>query len=66
VPQVTGELALTLAAMKLSGFNVTAFVIRDLEAYKEAAALLAPYDIHVFHIEHEWSLHELSPAKIGR
>jgi len=66
VPLVTGELALAFAAMKLSGFNVTVFVIKDLDAYKEAAALLAAHDIHVFHIEHEWSLHELSPAKIGR
>lgn len=66
VPLVTDRLALTLGAMKLSGFNVTVFMINDEPAFREAASLLAPYDIHVFHIEHEWSLHEISPAKIGQ
>jgi len=66
VPQVTDRLALTLASMKLSGFNVTVFFINDQAGYDEAAALLAPHEIHVFHIEHERSLHEISPAKIGR
>jgi len=27
---------------------------------------LAPYNIHVIHIEHERSLHELKPETIGR
>ena len=66
VPQVTERLALTLATMKMSGFNVSVFLIKDPAGYDEAAALLAPHEIHVFHIEHEWSLHELSPAKIGQ
>ncbi|MCC6145327.1 MAG: DUF58 domain-containing protein [Candidatus Hydrogenedentes bacterium] len=65
VPIVTERLALTLAEMKLSGFNVSVFYIKDDAGYKEAAALLARHQIHCFHIEHEWSLHELSPAKIG-
>ncbi|HPO12109.1 MAG TPA: DUF58 domain-containing protein [Candidatus Hydrogenedentes bacterium] len=66
VPQVTESLALTLASMKESGFNVTVFLIKHQKGYEEAARLLAPYDIHVFHIEHEWNLHEISPAKIGQ
>lgn len=66
VPQVTESFALTLALMKDSGFNVTVFFIKHQKGYEEAARLLAPYNIHVFHIEHEWSLHEISPAKIGQ
>lgn len=65
-PIVTDSLALTLGAMKENGFNVTVFFINHQKGYEDAAALLAPYDIHVFHIEHEWSLHEISPAKIGQ
>ncbi|MBI5095327.1 MAG: DUF58 domain-containing protein [Candidatus Hydrogenedentes bacterium] len=66
VPQVTEKLALTLAEMKYSGFAVTVFFIADNAGYQEAAKLLAPHAIHVFHIEHERNLHELSPDKIGR
>jgi hypothetical protein len=66
VPQVSGSLALTLGEMKLSGFNVTVFFINDEPGYQEAALLLAPYNIYVFHIEHERSLHEISPARIGQ
>jgi len=65
VPQVTESLALTLGSMKLSGFNVTVFLIDNNANYLDAAALLAQHDIYVFHIEHERNLHELSPAKIG-
>ncbi|MBI2431606.1 MAG: DUF58 domain-containing protein [Candidatus Hydrogenedentes bacterium] len=65
VPQVTETLALALASMKISGFNVTVFFINDRPGYDEAARLLAPHAIHVFHIEHERHLHEISPAKIG-
>lgn len=66
VPQVSDRLALTLASMKGIGFNVTVFFINHQQGYEEAASLLAPHNIHVFHIEHEWSLHEISPAKIGQ
>lgn len=66
VPVVTERLALTLASMKDSGFNVSVFFINHQGGYEEAAALLAPHDIHVFHIEHESNLHEISPAKIGK
>lgn len=66
VPQVTDRLALALATMKQNGFNVTVFMIRDLPAYKEAAALLAPHYIDVLHIEEERHLHEINPALIGR
>lgn len=66
VPQVTEQLALTLAEMKYSGFAVSVFFIADQTGYLEAAKLLAPHSIHVFHIEHERNLHELSPDKIGR
>jgi uncharacterized protein (DUF58 family) len=65
VPIVTERLALTLAEMKLSGFNVSVFYIKDTAGYEEAAALLARHQIHCFHIEHERNLHELSPARIG-
>ncbi len=65
VPQVTEQLAMTLAAMKLSGFAVSVFFINDRQHYPEAAALLARHEINVFHIEHERDLHELSPQKIG-
>ena len=58
-------MAQALAAIKLTGFNVSVFLIKDQPAYLEAAGLLAPHYIPVFHIEHERSLHEISPAKIG-
>lgn len=66
VPVVTAELALTLATMKDAGFNVSVFFISDQNDFREAAALLAAYNIYTFHIENEWSLHELSPARIGQ
>ncbi len=62
--QVTDRLALTLANMKLSGFSVTVFLIDAGKARHEAAALLAEHGIHMFHIESERDLHELSPTKI--
>lgn len=65
VPQVTEAFALALGEMKLAGFAVSVFFIRDRAGYEEAAALLAPHYIHVFHIEEERDLHELSPAQIG-
>ncbi len=65
VPIVTDSLAMTLASMKENGFNVTVFLIKHQKAYEDAAALLAAHDIHVFHIEHERNLHEISPARIG-
>ncbi len=65
VPQVTEKLALTLATLKMSGFPVTVFLINDEDAYNDASLLLAQHEIHVFHIEHERSLHEISPQKIG-
>ncbi len=66
VPQVSDRLALALAAMKINGFNVSVFLIRDQRAFQEAAELLAPHYIDVFHIEDESSLHEINPAHIGR
>ncbi|HDP33636.1 MAG TPA: DUF58 domain-containing protein [Candidatus Hydrogenedentes bacterium] len=63
-PQVTEKLALALASMKVSGFNVTVFLIDAGQHYHEAAALLAEHNIHVFHIETERHLHEISPTKI--
>ncbi len=65
VPQVDERLALALASMKQSGFNVTVFYIKDPKGFDEAAALLAGHEINCIHIEHEWSLHELKPEKIG-
>jgi len=66
VPQVTDQFALLLAELKLSGFAVSVFLIRDQAAYERAVELLAPHRIYVFHIEHERDLHELSPARIGQ
>jgi hypothetical protein len=66
VPRVTEDLALALASMKISGFNVSVFLIDNNAEYMRAASLLAQHDIYVFHIEHERNLHELSPAKIGK
>jgi hypothetical protein len=66
VPQVTARFALLLAEMKAVGFAVSVFLIKDPKGYDEAAGLLAPHNIHVFHIEHERHLHELSPARIGQ
>lgn len=65
VPYVSERLALTLGAMKQTGFGVTVFVIDNERGFEEAQTLLAPHDIHVFHIAHERHLHEISPAKIG-
>lgn len=64
-PIITERMAHALAAIKLTGFNVTVFLIKDQPAFMEAATFLAPHYIPVFHIEHERSLHEISPAKIG-
>ena len=66
VPYVGEQLALTLAEMKYSGFAVSVFFIRDRKGYEEAAVLLAPHNIHVFHIQEESDLHELAPQKIGQ
>jgi hypothetical protein len=66
VPDVSPKLAEVLAEMKLSGFAVTVFLINNVPRYEEVASMLAAHSIHVFHIEHERQLHELSPAKIGR
>lgn len=66
VPQVTDQLALALAALRLAGFAVSVFYINDARGYPEAAARLAAHHINVFHIEHERSLHEISPDRIGR
>ena len=65
-PQVTESFALALASMKLSGFNVSVFLIGGENAYQEAATSLAPHEIYVFHIETERNLHEISPARIGQ
>ena len=62
--QVTEQLALTLGSMKIAGFNVTVFLIDAGQHYNEAAGLLAQHNIHVFHIETERHLHEISPTKI--
>jgi hypothetical protein len=64
-PIITERMAFALGAIKLSGFNISVFLILDQRAYEEAAAFLAPHNIPVFHIEHERSLHEISPARIG-
>lgn len=66
LPYVSEQLALTLAEMKYSGFAVSVFFIRDRQGYEDAAALLAPHNIHVFHIQEESDLHELAPQKIGQ
>jgi len=66
VPQMSESLALTLASLKLSGFSVSVFLIGGESAYQEAATVLAPHEIYVFHIETERNLHEISPARIGR
>lgn len=65
LPNITEDLAHILAQMKTSGFPVTVFIIANNAAYERAAIMLAPYNIHVFHIRHERDLHEISPARIG-
>jgi len=65
VPYVSEQFAMTLAEMKLSGFSVTVFLIRDKKGYDDAAALLAPHNIHLFHIMETSDLHEIAPQKIG-
>jgi uncharacterized protein (DUF58 family) len=62
--QVTDRLALTLGMMKQSGFNVSVFLIDAGTGYDQAASLLAAQNIHLFHIETERHLHEISPQKI--
>lgn len=62
--QITDRLAMVLASMKASGFNVTVFLIDAGKAYREAAAALASHNIHMFHIESERDLFEISPQKI--
>lgn len=64
VPHMSERLVLALAEMKLIGFSVSVFFIRDRKGYDEAASLLAQHNIHVFHIETERDLHELSPTLI--
>lgn len=65
VPDVSETLALTLASMKDTGFNVTVFLIHNAAGYQRAAGLLAAHHIDTLHIEHERNLHDLSPARIG-
>ena len=64
-PYVSEQLALTLGEMKIVGFAVSVFFIRDRQGHEDAAGLLAPHNIHVFHIREERDLHELAPQKIG-
>lgn len=64
-PHVHDALALVLGSMKLAGFNVSVFIIRDHRNHEEAARLLAPHGIHAFHIQHERDLHNINIAKIG-
>lgn len=64
-PHVHDALALTLGSMKLIGFNVSVFIIKDHKNHEEAARMLAPHGIHAFHIQHERDLHELSIDRIG-
>lgn len=66
VGHVDERLALTLGAMKMAGFAVTVFYISDTKGFGEASALLAGHGIDCLHIEHERSLHEISPARIGQ
>jgi uncharacterized protein (DUF58 family) len=66
VPTVTEDLALILGQMKLSGFSVSVFLIKNAAGYEKAAGLLLAHQIHTFHIEHVRHLHEISPARIGR
>ena len=64
-PHVHDALALALGSMKIAGFNVSVFIIKDHKNHEEAARLLAPHHIHAFHIQHERDLHNLSIDKIG-
>lgn len=64
-PHVHDALALALGSMKIAGFNVSVFIIKDHKNHEEAARLLAPHGIHAFHIQHERDLHNLSIDKIG-
>lgn len=66
LPSVSEDVAMVLGQMKVSGFAVTAFLIKNPAAYERSAALLLAHDIHLIHIEHERQLHEISPARIGR
>ena len=66
VPQVTEDLSIVLAQMKLSGFPVTVFLIKNQASYERAAAMLIAHEINCIHIEHERQLHEISPTRIGR
>ena len=66
VPQVTEDLSMILAQMKLSGFAVTVFLIKNQASYERAAGLLLAHEINCIHIEHERQLHEISPTRIGR
>ncbi len=66
VPTVTEDLALVLGEMKMSGFGVTVFLIKNPANYEKIAALLIAHEINCIHIEHERQLHEISPARIGR
>jgi len=66
VPQVTEDFAMILGQMKIAGFAVTVFLIKNSPSYPKAAALLLNHEINCIHIEHERQLHEISPARIGR
>jgi len=65
-PHIDERLVLSLAGMKLSGFNVSVFLVKDTRNYDEGAPLLAQHGIYTFHIQHERDLHEISPARIGQ
>lgn len=65
-PHVHDALALVLGSMKIAGFNVSVFIIRDHKNFEEAGRLLAPHGITAFHIQHERDLHEINVARIGQ
>ena len=66
VPKITEDTAAVLGTMKLSGFLVTVFLIKNSHNYEQAIHLLAPYNIDIIPINHERNLHELSIDRIGR
>lgn len=65
LPQVTEEIAFVIEKLKLNGFVITVFLIKDERAYQEAILRLGGYSINVFHIEHEQDLYYIAPQKIG-
>ncbi|MCC6446919.1 MAG: DUF58 domain-containing protein [Armatimonadetes bacterium] len=63
-PRAPRGLLQVLGQIHRVGFVVALFVVQNFQAYAEAAGLLAPEHIPVFHVGEEWELHDITIHRI--